>query len=102
MQHTVNGVAYVPMWQTWTVVRPSVNATHEQNNGVTVESKSFENSSSMFRERMQIARIKHRMTIDGLANVLKCDSETLASFERGDEVMPESLQHQIRKVLNIS
>ena len=58
-------------------------------------------STSSLRERMQIARIERRMTIDDLAHALKCDAETLAGFERGDEILPESLQKTIRRVLNL-
>ena len=58
-------------------------------------------SMHALRERMQISRIERRMTIDELARALRCDAEVLAGFERGEEVITESLQTTIRRVLNL-
>ena len=57
--------------------------------------------TASLRERMQIARIERRMTINDLAQILRCDADTLGDFERGDEVLTEALQRTIRRVLNL-
>ena len=104
MQHIRNGVTYAPVWQTWNVVRPQATPTStipDKGRSMRPSSEDVGVATSSLRERMQIARIERRMTIDDLANALKCDAETLAGFERGDEILPESLQKTIRRVLNL-
>ena len=110
MNHTRQGVDYAPVWQTWTVVR-SLHSTQPVSNDASVDEchkskrKSVDGTATLvpsLREQMQIARIERRMTIDDLAQSLRCDAETLAGFERGDEVLTEALQRTIRRVLNLS
>ena len=110
-EYTRNGVVYAPVWQTWNVVRavhtsqPVTNSTSSVDECPKARApRNSEAASSVpsLRERMQIARIERRMTIDDLAQTLKCDADTLAGFERGDEVLTEALQRTIRRVLNLS
>ena len=112
-QHTRNGVTYAPVWQTWNVVRvlhtsqpvtTSTSSVDECPKARAPRNSADEVASSVpsLRERMQIARIERRMTIDDLAQTLRCDADTLAGFERGDEVLTEALQRTIRRILDLS
>ena len=47
---------------------------------------------------MQIYRIQARLTLHELAQRVGCNVEVLASFERGDGVLPEEVQRELRKV----
>jgi len=100
MHHHPNGVTYAPVWQTWSVVRASVSSTKASApaDDVVVGRPS---AASSLRERMQIARIDRRLSIDDLSRLIECDTETLAAFERGDEVLSERLQGAIRRVLRL-
>lgn len=98
--HVRDGVSYAPVWQTWRVVRPSHRSGGDVAHGEDTSSSAVSGVPTL-RERMQIARIERRMTVDDLAQALRCDAETLAGFERGDEVLPEALQRSIRRHLNL-
>jgi len=95
-----NATVYVPVWQTWSLLRqkstttPSVETSHAT--GATVVSRTQE-----IRERMQIARIQNRLTVHELATRIRCDVETLASFERGDDVISDEVHRRMCKELNL-
>lgn len=102
MHRHSNGVTYAPVWQTWNVVRASASVPSTEASApaddVVMDRPS---ATSSLRERMQIARIDRRMSIDDLSRLIECDTETLAAFERGDEVLSERLQSAIRRVLRL-
>lgn len=88
---------YREVWQTWSLVKhPSTSLILEE---VTTEEPLAD--ASNFRFRMQTARISRRLTIAELSTMVKCDAETLAGFERGDEVVSGEVQTRLRKVLQL-
>lgn len=55
-----------------------------------------------FRQTVQQARIQNRMSIPRLAAEIKCDTITLAAFERGDEILSHEIRQRLVKTLQIS
>ena len=87
---------YVPVWQTWSLLqRRPIPCSPLSTSSSTTDTKILGARTTDLRERMQIARIQHRLTIHELANRVRCDVETLASFERGDGLVPDEVQKQI-------
>lgn len=97
MQH--NGVTYLPTWQIWEMIRPQPRGDAASMDGD--ETLVNNDSRRAVRERVQIARIEQRMTVNELANRVKCDTDTIVAFECGDEILSEELQRRIRMELRI-
>lgn len=93
---------YVPVWQTWNLVqhRPVV-APSDDSTQVSTGSSVGKTHTQDIRERMQIARIQRRLTVHELATLVRCDVETLASFERGEGVVSDTVQERICSELRL-
>ena len=106
---TVAAAVYRPVWQTWNLVRPSEIASA----GVQIPPQdrvvgrsgrpaaACDSSHENWRERIQIARVEQRLSIADLARGVGCDMETLASFERGDEVIGADVLRRVRDRLRL-
>ena len=53
------------------------------------------------RHVVQRRRIERRISLADLAAHVRCDCEELASFERGDGVLPEATQHALLRFLEL-
>ena len=78
---------YVPVWQTWTLVRPV--STSE-----TITS-AINRPLPDVRQRVQTARIQRRLTVHELARRVQCDPEQIAAFERGEEIVTDDVQKRV-------
>lgn len=84
---------YKQAWQTWTMVRPNGGVKEDAVGAITERVK--------FRQRVQQARIEQRLSVADLAAQSRCDIETLAAFERGDEVLSPEVQKRLRALLGL-
>lgn len=94
-----NGKTYLPTWQTWQVVRPLTRSQPEVRQGEIIPSDR--DTRQLMRERVQIARIEQRMTVNDVADRVNCDVDTIVAFESGFEILSNDLQKKIRSVLRI-
>ena len=85
------------MWQTWTLVSktPQVETVFED----TAEHSGLQDE---MRYKVQVARIDMRMSVVQLAAAAKCDADTLAGYERGDEVLNSDILARIQRVLRLA
>ena len=87
---------YKKVWQTWSLCNAHERKQEElETNFVVDEAKSE------MRHRVQKARIAKRMSLQDLSQVVKCDIESLASYERGDGVISNDVLERIMKSLNL-
>lgn len=91
---------YVPVWQTWNLIR-SCAKTNVAPNATDTSSNTAVAPSRDLRERVQIARIQKRLTVHELAERVRCDVETFASFERGEGVVSNEVQQRLISELGI-
>lgn len=94
-----DGTTYLPTWQTWQVVRPHARSQPEPRQGEIIP--PAQDARQLMRERVQIARIEQRMTVNDLANRVSCEVDTIVAFESGYEILSSDLQKKIRSVLKI-
>lgn len=96
--------AYAPVWQTWNLLcqRPSPTSQPLDDGASNTSHPVLTTRSADLRERMQIARIQARLTIHELAQRVRCDVETLASFERGEGVVNDEVQRRLCKELRLT
>ena len=87
---------YRPMWQTWELVRPIVTREDARPEGPRPVARPDD-----LRLTVQRARIERRWSVSTLASQCECDVETLAAFERGDEVIHPNIQARLKSVLKI-
>lgn len=92
-----NGVRYVRTWQTWTLHRQGQIKQHDSPKPPSTNKDTHQ----AHRERIQVARIKERMTVNELASAVQCNVNTITAFERGDEILPDDVQKRILAVLRI-
>ena len=98
---------YVPMWQTWHLLseQPSSAAKEEDAASppaATAESaRNADSQMNDLRPRVQIARIRRRISIAELADMVECDVETISSFERGENVVGEEMEQRLRDALDL-
>jgi len=69
---------YVPVYQEWSVLRPTMK--EETENVVSAPS-----SASRFGYKMQEARIKQRLTVHQLARLIGVDPKTISLLENGTD-----------------
>ena len=84
---------YRPVYQTWKMVRPQYTDTANDPKDITPD-------ETKTRHRLQQLRIAKRISISSLAEVIKCDVETLAAYERGDEVLHNETLKQLERHLS--
>ena len=104
---------YRAVWLTWDLVSPSAAGAARaapnkdegketaRNGAPGTDAFHHENHRLELRHRSQRARVEKRLSVDDLAVLVRCDSETLAAFERGDEVLSAEHQQRLRKVLEV-
>ena len=83
---------YTPVWQTWNLLRQTHSMTPTDPDADKVANQQ---QTRDVRERMQITRIRNRLTVHELARRVGCDVETLAAFERGEGVVSGEVQARI-------
>jgi len=107
--------AYVPIWQTWTLLRrtgpPSLPTPPREPEWMSSDKAPRDAAPQAHdaqlrcqqnvREKVQIARIERRMSVAQLAQATRCDVETLAAFERGDEVLSAQVVDALRRELQL-
>ena len=89
---------YVRVYQTWNLVS-SAGARKEgdyQSEVVSVERVPD------FRHRVQMARIERSWSILELSSKIGCDVDTLAAFERGDDILSADLRTALSRILELS
>lgn len=93
---------YVPVWQTWSLLRqrptPSAPSSSVSSDATTM----LVTRTKDLRECMQIARIKNRLTVHELAQMVRCDVETLAAFERGEGLVADDVERRIVAELRLT
>ena len=89
-------VEYQRVWQTWSFCVP-----HATETKVVEAEFVVDESKSEMRHKVQKARIECRMALCDLAQQAKCDLETLAAYERGDDVLNGEIMARIMKILNL-
>ena len=88
---------YRHVWLTWNLVRTNaprlpVESPHQADRA---------RPTAELRYRVQMARVERRWSVVDLATRVQCDAETLAAFERGDEVLSGELQQRLRTELEL-
>jgi ribosome-binding protein aMBF1 (putative translation factor) len=94
------GDAYREVWQTWHLVRPVTRAPLEERGAPSSDAATPSTAESL-RHRVQTARVERRWSISALAARVGMDPETIASFERGDDVLAPEQQQRVRAVLQV-
>ena len=97
MQVDATTTNYVPVWQTWSLLRQRPTPSVTADATATMVTRTTD-----LRERMQIARIQSRLTVHELAQRVRCDVDTLAAFERGEGLVADDVQRRIVAELRIS
>lgn len=98
---------YSPVWQTWDMVYTSVqpvldtSITTGGSDPMVVSDSSVKMASPDFRQEVQRKRISLRLSIPALAQKLKCDTTTLAAFERGDDILSDDVHRRLLQELNL-
>lgn len=90
---------YREVWQTWHLVRSTARAA-ESSTAAPPAARAVERAPEL-RQRVQMARVARRWAVADLAAHAQCDAETLAAFERGDEVLHADLQRRVRQALEL-
>lgn len=87
---------YIPVFQTWNMVRPGV---HDAPFGGedAVDGKT----SHDVRHRVQQARVERRMTVRDIASNVGCDPGVFAAFERGSGILPTETMKKLLKELGL-
>lgn len=92
---------YLPLYQTWSFTQPRRRTPSSSSVAPPAAAPSSRVAShdKTFRELVQRARIERRLPLATLASHVECEVETLAAFERGDEVLPPSTVEKLERVL---
>ena len=89
---------YKAVYQTWSMIRPSLGKADPSEE---MQPIAFVRSSeSKTRHLIQKLRIEKRLTVAALADAVKCDVETLAAYERGDELLNTDMIKQLERYLS--
>lgn len=95
----MDGEKYVRVYQTWSLL----NRTPKLDK--LPSSISTEHSSAPahpdLRHKAQMARVERGLSIQDLSTKVGCSPETLAAFERGDEVLSSDLQQALDNALSL-
>jgi ribosome-binding protein aMBF1 (putative translation factor) len=87
---------YRPLFLTWQLLQPTRAAPPS-----SAPTSAAAAAEPPLRQRVQTARIERRWTVAELAQRVRVDEETLAAFERGDEVLASELQRRLRQALDL-
>lgn len=89
------------MFQTWTLLSPfdAVQPTTYEKVEKDAASAEIVVSSSEFRMNVQHLRIKRRLSVSELARLVNCDTQTLAAYEEGQELLDDKIVLRIANVL---
>lgn len=85
---------YAPVWQTWTLVK-EVECAPERAPPAGA-------ARECLRERVQIARIRARLTPAMLAERARCDAATVSAFERGEDVLAPDVEARLLQALGLA
>lgn len=88
---------YAPVWQVWTMTTATAPPPTDETQRQVAVAQQEE-----MRERVQRARIARRLSIPALAKEVLCDPETIASFERGEEILPPDTRHRVLRHLELT
>lgn len=83
---------YETVWQTWSVVTDARASSTRAESDCAQGTQAFHDD---FRLRLQIARIERRWSIADLAQRVRCATEVLASYERGEDVVSADLRRRL-------
>ena len=90
---------YHRVWLTWNLVHtpkgPAAAAT------AAAPAVAPPRPTAELRFRVQMARVERRWSVADVAERVQCDMETLAAFERGDDVLNAALQQRLRSALDL-
>lgn len=87
---------YKELHQTWDLIRPSGHTAPKDGAAAAPAACGGEEKA---RHRIQKLRIEKRLSVGQLAAAVDCDAETLAAFERGDEVLGAPLMRRLEQRL---
>ena len=87
------------MHQTWHLVGDLASARSDESEPTLTAMPMAVDSS--LRHRVQMARVDRRWSIDDLSQHARCDASALAAFERGDEILTDSVQRSVCAALHI-
>ena len=91
---------YLRVYQTWILLSRAPNK--DTNPSVQHACPSSMAPTPLdLRHRVQMARVEKGLSIEELSKRVVCEAETLAAFERGDEVLSSDLQQSLRNVLSL-
>ena len=91
---------YSAVWQSWDLIQP-IHLNPENTTFVESTDSSHNNSTEDVRQNVQRIRIDKRLSIPVLAAQIKCDANTLAAFERGDDILPHDVYKRLLKELKL-
>lgn len=92
------GREYRPVRQSWSFVHASATspaATQDTRGGRSAP------TARDFRERVQTARIERRWSLADLAAHARCTPDTLAAFERGDDILETHVKLRVCQILEL-
>lgn len=92
---------YKAVWQTWDLVRPRTTAVVGDRAATDASAAAASSEHRDWRQQVQTARVERRWSVSDLAVQVQCDAETLAAFERGDEILAPDVQRRIRRALGL-
>jgi ribosome-binding protein aMBF1 (putative translation factor) len=103
---------YTPVWQTWdlvtqTYVAPctaSITTTTCANTSYETDHTDEDTTKREtfdIRQTVQRTRIEKRLSIPALSLMIRCVPETLAAFERGDDVLDRDTHRRLMQALEL-
>ena len=88
---------YQTVWQSWNFVNRAAKPIE-----LFVEADSEPQMlNDETRYKIQKARIEQRISIAKLAQMVKCDIETISAYERGDETLDTATINNIQRILDV-
>ena len=98
---------YQRVWLKWSLVRssapvpPPPDATRHMPLGAEIAAAPARREPVELRYLVQRARVERRWSVGDLAEHVHCDVETIAAFERGDELLDRAQQQKLRAALEL-
>lgn len=92
---------YVRVYQTWNLLKCVKQPDNVSETDSSTRCPTRPPVQQELRHIVQMARVERLLSIQDLSEKIKCSSETLSAFERGDEVLSEDMLKSLKMVLNI-
>ncbi|MBM74316.1 MAG: hypothetical protein CMK59_02850 [Proteobacteria bacterium] len=86
---------YKPVYQTWKMVRPVYSAGDQE------KMDHSDLAEGKLRHHFQQQRIGKRLSIAELAEAISCDTETLAAYERGDDLLNADMIKKLKRIFGV-